>query len=71
MDDVVFKDDSVDSTGPSTRTSTGPGGIEKSVNISGFEEWTLVDDGRIVGIEWELRAVRVRTAVRAEAPTTS
>jgi hypothetical protein len=30
-----------------TGTNTGPGGTGKQVRISGFEEWTLGDDGLV------------------------
>jgi SnoaL-like domain len=48
MDDVVFKDETVEFHWTFTGTNTGPGGTGKSVRISGFEEWTLGDDGRVV-----------------------
>lgn len=48
MDDVVFKDEIVEFHWTFTGTNTGPGGTGKSVRISGFEEWTLGDDGRVV-----------------------
>lgn len=47
MDDVVFKDETVEFHWTFTGTNTGPGGTGKSVRISGFEEWTLGDDGRV------------------------
>ena len=30
-----------------TGTNTGPGGTGRAVRISGYEEWTFGDDGRI------------------------
>ena len=30
-----------------TGTNTGPGGTGKSVRVSGYEEWTMDDDGLI------------------------
>jgi len=45
MDDVVFKDDTVEFHWTFTGTNTGPGGTGKWVRISGFEEWTFGDDG--------------------------
>ena len=47
MDDVVFDDESVEYRWTFTGTNTGPGGTGKSVRISGFEEWTLADEGLI------------------------
>ena len=47
MDDVVFKDESVEYHWTFTGTNTGPGGTEKWVRISGFEEWTFGDDGLV------------------------
>jgi hypothetical protein len=49
MDDLVVKDDTVEYHWTFTGTNTGPGGSGNSVRISGFEEWTLTDDGRIAG----------------------
>lgn len=48
MDDVVFKDETVEFHWTFTGTSTGPGGTGKPVRISGFEEWTFGDDGLVV-----------------------
>jgi predicted ester cyclase len=48
MDDLVFKDETVEFHWTFTGTNTGPGGTGKSVRISGFEVWTLGDDGRVV-----------------------
>ncbi len=48
MDDVVFKDETVEFHWTFTGTSTGPGGTGKRVRISGFEEWTFGDDGLVV-----------------------
>lgn len=47
MDDVVFKDETVEYHWTFTGTNTGPGGTGKWVRISGFEEWTLDDDGLV------------------------
>jgi predicted ester cyclase len=47
MDDVVFKHDTVEFHWTFTGTNTGPGGTGKSVRISGFEVWTIGDDGLI------------------------
>lgn len=48
MDDVVLAGDTVEFHWTFTGTNTGPGGTGKSVRISGVEEWTLGDDGRVV-----------------------
>jgi hypothetical protein len=48
MDDLVFKDEAVEYHWTFTGTNTGPGGTGKRVRISGFEEWTLGDDGLVV-----------------------
>jgi len=53
--DMVVKMDSVSRKGARatfhwtwTGTNTGPGGTGRSVRISGYEEWTLDDDGLIL-----------------------
>jgi len=48
MDDVVFKDETVEYHWTFTGTNTGPGGTGQAVRITGFEEWTLGDDGLVV-----------------------
>ena len=47
MDDVVVRDDAVEYHWTLVGTNTGPGGTGKRVRISGFEEWTIGDDGLI------------------------
>jgi predicted ester cyclase len=47
MDDVVVKDDAIEFHWTFVGTNTGPGGTGKRVRISGFEEWTLGDDGLV------------------------
>jgi SnoaL-like polyketide cyclase len=47
MDDLVLKDGVVEYHWTFTGTNTGAGGTGKSVRISGFEEWTLSDDGLV------------------------
>ena len=50
MDDVGFRDDGVvEFHWTFTGTNTGPGGTGKWVRISGFEEWTLAEDGLVAG----------------------
>ena len=49
MDDVVVKDDAVEFHWTFVGTNTGPGGTGKRVRFSGFEEWTLGDDGLVAG----------------------
>jgi SnoaL-like polyketide cyclase len=48
MDDVVLNDDAVEYHWTFTGTNTGPGGTGKAVRITGFEEWTIGDDGLVV-----------------------
>ena len=48
MDDLVFGDETVEYRWTFTGTNTGPGGTGKRVRISGFEEWALGRDGRVV-----------------------
>src|SRR5260370_2164378 len=48
MDDLVFKDETVEYHWTFTGTNTAPTGTGNSVRISGFEEWTLGDDGLVV-----------------------
>lgn len=45
MDDVVFKDETVEFHWTFTGTSAETG---NAVRISGFEEWTLADDGLVL-----------------------
>jgi uncharacterized protein (TIGR02246 family) len=54
LPDMVVTMDSVTSEGGHvvfhwtlTRTNTGPGGKGKAVRISGYEEWTMGEDGLI------------------------
>jgi len=47
MDDVVAKDDVVEYHWTLVGTNTGPGGTGNRVRISGFEEWTIGDDGLV------------------------
>ena len=48
MDDVVLNDETVEYHWTFTGTNTGPGGTGQAVRITGFEEWTIGDDGLIV-----------------------
>jgi len=48
MDDIVFRDETVEFHWTFTGTNSGPDGTGKAVRISGFEEWTLGDDGLVV-----------------------
>jgi hypothetical protein len=47
MDDVVVRDDIVEYHWTLVGMNTGPGGTGNRVRISGFEEWTLDDDGLV------------------------
>jgi uncharacterized protein (TIGR02246 family) len=47
MDDLRLEGESVEYHWTLVGTSTGPGGTGKNVRISGFEEWTIGDDGLI------------------------
>jgi SnoaL-like polyketide cyclase len=48
MDDLVFRDETVEFHWTFTGTNTGPGGTGNAVRISGFEEWTIGGDGLVV-----------------------
>ena len=48
IDDLVFKETIVEYHWTFTGTNTGPGGSGKWVRISGYEEWSLGDDGLII-----------------------
>jgi nuclear transport factor 2 (NTF2) superfamily protein len=48
MDDLVFREETVEFHWTFTGTNEGPGGTGRWVRIHGFEEWTLGDDGRVV-----------------------
>lgn len=71
MDDVVFRDDTVEFHWTFTGTNTGPGGTGKSVRISGFEEWTLGDDGRIVESKGSYDSNEYDRQLEHGAPATS
>jgi uncharacterized protein (TIGR02246 family) len=47
MDDVRLAGDGAEYHWTLVGTNTGPGGTGGSVRISGFEEWTIGDDGLI------------------------
>jgi hypothetical protein len=47
MDDVVVKDEAIEFHWTFVGTNTGPGGTGNRVRISGFEEWTLGEDGLV------------------------
>ncbi len=47
MDDLVVRDDGVEYHWTLIGTNTGPGGTGNRVRISGFEEWTIGDDGLV------------------------
>ena len=51
VDDVVFKNESVEFRWTFTGTNTGPGGTGQWVRIPGFEEWTLGADGLVARSE--------------------
>jgi uncharacterized protein (TIGR02246 family) len=47
MDDVLAKGENAEYHWTLVGTNTGPGGTGHRVRISGFEEWTIGDDGLI------------------------
>ena len=47
MDELVTQEDGAEYRWTLVGTNTGPGGSGKRVRISGFEEWTIGDDGLI------------------------
>jgi hypothetical protein len=47
MDDLLVHDGGSEYHWTLVGTNTGPGGIGNRVRISGFEEWTIGDDGLI------------------------
>ena len=47
MDDLVVRADGAEYHWTCTGSNTGPGGTGHSVRFSGFEEWTIGDDGLI------------------------
>jgi len=47
MDELVTQADGAEYRWTLAGTNTGPGGSGKRVRISGFEEWTIGDDGLI------------------------
>ena len=47
MDDLVTEDRRIDYHWTLVGTNTGPGGTGNRVRFSGFEEWTIGDDGLI------------------------
>ena len=58
MDDLVFKDETVEYHWTFTGTNTGPGGTGKYVRISGLEEWTTYF--------WQVRAVNGNGSTQAD-----
>jgi len=48
MDDLVVRDENAEYRWTLVGTNTGPDGTGNRVRISGFEEWTIGDDGLIV-----------------------
>ena len=47
MDNLNVAGDRIEYHWTFTGTNTGPGGTGKAVRVSGFEEWTIGDDGLI------------------------
>ncbi|MEO6058996.1 MAG: nuclear transport factor 2 family protein [Candidatus Limnocylindria bacterium] len=47
FDDLVVEGERVEYHWTFTGTNTGPGGTGNAVRVSGFEEWTIDDDGLI------------------------
>lgn len=47
MDDLVVRDEVVEYHWTLVGTNTGPGGTGNRVRISGFEQWTIGDDGLV------------------------
>lgn len=51
-----------------TGTNTGPGGTGRSVELQGYEEWTLGPDGLIVASDGHYDEAEYRLQVEGEAP---
>jgi hypothetical protein len=49
LDELRVEDDGIEYHWTLVGTNTGPGGTGNRVRISGFEEWTIGDDGLIDG----------------------
>jgi hypothetical protein len=49
LDDLLVSDSGIEFHWTFTGTNTGPGGTGNRVRITGFEEWTIGDDGLIAG----------------------
>jgi uncharacterized protein (TIGR02246 family) len=47
MDDLRVQDNGIEFHWTFTGTNTGPGGTGNRVRVTGFEEWTIGDDGLI------------------------
>jgi uncharacterized protein (TIGR02246 family) len=47
MDDLVVREDGIEYHWTLVGTNIGPGGTGNRVRISGFEEWTIGDDGLV------------------------
>jgi hypothetical protein len=47
MDDLIVDGHRIEYHRTFTGTNTGPGGTGKAVLVSGYEEWTIDDDGLI------------------------
>jgi hypothetical protein len=65
MDDLLMHGDKAEYRWTLVGTNTGPGGTGRCVRISGFEEWSIGDDGLIAASLGQLRPSRVRTPARA------
>jgi hypothetical protein len=47
MNDLLVADSGIEFHWTFTGTNTGPGGTGNRVRVTGFEEWTIADDGLI------------------------
>lgn len=74
MDDLVVQGENAEYRWTLVGTNTGPGGTGRRVRISGFDEWTIGDDGLIARslghydqdeYDRQLRARGTRTALKA------
>ena len=68
MDDVVFTGEVVEYHWTFTGTFTGPGGTGKRVRISGFEEWTMAEDGLVAESQGRYDQVEYERQLEHGAP---
>jgi uncharacterized protein (TIGR02246 family) len=68
MDDMVMNDDRVEYRWTLSGTDTGPGGTGNRVRISGFEVWTIGEDGLIAESHGKFDSAEYRRQLERHQP---